>query len=367
MTNVKKYFILALINIILIGATLFACEFIARKIISDKQRQMFSQADFIDEKQYDFYRYYTDRLNHLRGFDLVAELPGGANIPENFIFTKIGNAGEKILIQGDSWSDQMLRYPRSRQALESNAAKNHRQFIVAGTSSYSPSPMAAQFEILRKDFQINPSYVIATIDQTDIGDELFRYKKQISNNANGDLIIKPFDKPTDPYYLGDEAKKLSILYGRQWALSKLTRLQLLKYQAEDNQRLIDHGRWENIAKPLREGLSKDDRDYVENRINEYIQTVLKNGSVKKLLIVTHFHRLQLTGEYQLNVSALVKSVTQKSPYKDRIILLDFEPSHYKEHELTSLFVPGDVASHLNEKYHALYMQDILNQLDHQDR
>ena len=364
MTNLKKFFILALINVVLIGLVIFACEIIAHKIVANKQRQMFSQADFIDEKQYDFYRHYTDQLNHLRGFDLVAELPGGANIPENFIFTKIGNTGNQILIQGDSWSDQMLRYPHSRQVLESNAVKNHRQFIVAGTSSYSPSPMTAQFEILKNDFQINPDYVIATIDQTDVGDELFRYKEQISKNADGKLIIRPFEKPTDPYYLGDESKKMSILYSDRWALTKLIKLQLLKAQAEENQKLINNGRWENIAKPLKEGLSQDDRHYVENRINEYIQTVLKTGSVKKLLIATHFHHLHATREYQLNIFSLIKSVTQKSPYKDRIILLNFEPSYYKESEVASLFVPGDVASHLNEKYHALYLQDILRQLDH---
>ena len=38
--------------------------------------------------------------------------------------------------------------------------------------------MKLQYEILKKDFNIHPDIVIAYIDQTDIGDEICRYKKK---------------------------------------------------------------------------------------------------------------------------------------------------------------------------------------------
>ena len=44
--------------------------------------------------------------------------------------------------------------------------------INSGTTSYSPSLMQIQFDILEKDFNIKPNIIISYIDQTDIGDEL---------------------------------------------------------------------------------------------------------------------------------------------------------------------------------------------------
>ena len=36
--------------------------------------------------------------------------------------------------------------------------------------------MASQLFILKKEFNINPTILISIIDQTDIGDELYRYR-----------------------------------------------------------------------------------------------------------------------------------------------------------------------------------------------
>ena len=38
--------------------------------------------------------------------------------------------------------------------------------------------MKLQFEILKEDFNIHPDIVVAYIDQTDIGDEICRYKNK---------------------------------------------------------------------------------------------------------------------------------------------------------------------------------------------
>ena len=48
--------------------------------------------------------------------------------------------------------------------------------------------MTAQQYILKKDLNINPDILIVYIDQTDIGDELCRYKDNIYNN-DGNLFI----------------------------------------------------------------------------------------------------------------------------------------------------------------------------------
>ena len=48
--------------------------------------------------------------------------------------------------------------------------------VNGGTGSYSPSLMSVQLEVLENDFNIKPNFVIAYIDQTDLGDENCRYK-----------------------------------------------------------------------------------------------------------------------------------------------------------------------------------------------
>ena len=55
----------------------------------------------------------------------------------------------------------------------------------------SPSLMKLQYEVLKKDFKIQPNIVVAYIDQSDIGDELCRYKdKSVYDNENNLISIK---------------------------------------------------------------------------------------------------------------------------------------------------------------------------------
>ena len=62
--------------------------------------------------------------------------------------------------------------------------------------------MKLQFVILERDFNIKPDVVIAYIDQTDIGDELCRYKynKIIDKNKNLQSVKKEeYTKATYDY------------------------------------------------------------------------------------------------------------------------------------------------------------------------
>ena len=57
--------------------------------------------------------------------------------------------------------------------------------VNSGISSYSPSTMKVQYQILEKEYDIRPNYLISIIDQTDLGDELCRYKKNIIEDNDG--------------------------------------------------------------------------------------------------------------------------------------------------------------------------------------
>ena len=101
--------------------------------------------------------------------------------PENYLFTIINNFKDNkknILIQGDSWIEQLNETENfnSFKEIYNFTNINNLGFINSGITSYSPSLMQIQLNILEKDFNIKPNMVIAYIDQTDIGDELCRYK-----------------------------------------------------------------------------------------------------------------------------------------------------------------------------------------------
>ena len=97
---------------------------------------------------------------------------------------------QNILIQGDSWA-QAAQF--SQKFLKRVSKKNHAGIIHSGVSSYSPSPMTIQLDILRDDFAIHPSIIIGIIDQTDIGDELFRYTYQQQDKTGRLRALLPKD------------------------------------------------------------------------------------------------------------------------------------------------------------------------------
>jgi len=83
---------------------------------------------------------------------------------------------ENILVQGDSWAE-VFNNKKNFFKIKEYTKVNDVGFINAGITSFSPSAMTSQLNILEKEFKIKPSIIIAIIDQTDIGDELFRYSR----------------------------------------------------------------------------------------------------------------------------------------------------------------------------------------------
>ena len=82
----------------------------------------------------------------------------------------------KILIQGDSYVETLTYYKKTFNLLEKFSEKHNIGLINAGIGSYSPSLMNLQLDILEKDFNIYPNIIIAYFDQSDMGDEICRYK-----------------------------------------------------------------------------------------------------------------------------------------------------------------------------------------------
>ena len=142
------------------------------------------------KEKFEIIKKYTNVLNHIRGYDVETS---------DLVYSSINKYNlnnRNILFQGDSWYEQ-INFPPNDFAknyynvyLKNNSPKNYKTLnflrewtlqrnvgaINGGTASYSPSLMSVQLEVLENDFNIKPNFLIAYIDQTDLGDENCRYK-----------------------------------------------------------------------------------------------------------------------------------------------------------------------------------------------
>lgn len=271
--------------ILLINLVFFAVVFGIAHLWADNRLPK-TRAQFLTPEQVRFYKKYSAEMNHLRVFDFLNLMPRDVEkTTTDFLFSKIGTGNQVVLIQGDSWAEQMVTSHPSYIALQIFAEDNDIQFILGGTNSFATSIMQAQYRLLRKDFSIAPNIVIAIIDQTDIGDELCRYRHQIAQNALGEHIVKPHDgTELVPYVLKPYFDLIDILDKPGNPLLKLIEYRLVKSKS-----MVPMGCYlDQVVGPLAGQLSLSDRRYVVDRIGAYIAEVFRApNEVKKLVIVTH--------------------------------------------------------------------------------
>ena len=126
-----------------------------------------------------FHEKYSKKIHHIRDESVLNSLFKKPQV-EDLLFSTVNEIRDKniiVLFQGDSWMEQLTkgRYFPADLILQFGNKKKV-GFVNAGISSYSPSLMNLQLDVLQEDFHIFPDIVIAYIDQTDIGDENCRYK-----------------------------------------------------------------------------------------------------------------------------------------------------------------------------------------------
>ena len=336
------------VTILIVNAVLFISAFLIANIWA-KDRLPRTRAQFITQEQAIFYKKYAAELNHLRVFDFQAYMhPDAEKDTTDFMYSTVGKGKQTVVIQGDSWAEQMILGHPSFVALQIFSEQRDMRFIVAGTNSYAPSLMATQYRLLKQDFSIQPDIVIGIIDQTDIGDELCRYRSQMSKNKAGEDIVLPYDGASYvPYLLTPYFELIDILDGPESPLFKLIKYRLVKSQTRS-----PGGCNLEVVSPLEGQLTEPDRQYVESRIDAYINEVFrKPNQIKKLVLVTHFHRKHETGEYKISVADLIKKTVDASAFKDRITQLDFKPEDYAKEDQARIFKKGDPYSHLTDYMH----------------
>ncbi len=358
MRSWKKFLVILLVNAVLFGAAFLVLSYFAENRLPKTRGQFLSQENLV------FYKKYSEQLNHLRNFDFLGRINSSLNTTKkDFLFTSVGKGTTQVLIQGDSWAEQFVTNIPSLSSLQNFSEDHEIELIIAGITSYSPSVMQAQYRLLRQDFGINPHVVVAVFDQTDIGDELCRYKNQLSVSAEGELIVKPYTADIIvPYYLQSYFDAVAILDSSESALIRLLKYKLAKVKPREI-----GGCGGNILSPLSNGLNEVDRRYLINRIENYIEEVFRsvnlNQSPKQLILVTHFHKKHLSGQYKKTIAQLVSAAVVQSKHRAKIIQLNFVPEDYTKENIDNIFEKNDPFSHLTGYYHRkVFTKRILNQI-----
>ena len=173
-------------------------EFLSFYTIKIKKKDLNNHLSIKIDHSPDIIKKYSEYIPYTRDKNSFNKLIGKSNSTEGHIksndsiyfYTVISdfniNKTENILIQGDSWAE-VLNKKETFLNLDEFSKINNLGLINAGITSFSPSPMTSQLNILETEFKINPSLIIAIIDKTDIGDELFRYKNLKNSSFSSSL------------------------------------------------------------------------------------------------------------------------------------------------------------------------------------
>ena len=326
--------------------------------------------NFTNIENLNFHEKYSNKMHHLRGKwpeykkNLIWD-------KEDYLFTVFSNYkndSKNFLIQGDSWAEYMVFKNLVNQTLTNLVKEKKIGLINAGIASFSPSPMKIQYEILEKEYGIKPNYLIAIIDQTDLGDELCRYKNNISENKDGTVkyIKREFNTGALMDYSKFYAFSKIILQKENFVNFHITNYYFYKSYHQTKAKihnLIKFGfknrgnykcEFQQIQKYLF-NIKKNDKEYFKKRTQEYLNYLLTKKYIKKIFIITFPHKSHLNGNYKVNVSNIINEMNLSS----KVVHIDYNLI-IKENrfEKNNIYERGDPASHLNERAHVEYVKSI---------
>ena len=376
----KKNLFLIFISIFVTLFLIYILIFIKISFENDPRPEYY----FKSHKSLNFHKKYSKILNHLRNSDQDWDIDGNE---KNFLYSIVNDfdkTNKDILLQGDSWIEQINLERESLKNIIDYSKKYNFKIINGGITSFSPTLMKLQFEILKKDFNIHPDIIVAYIDQTDIGDEICRYKDKRYFNSENKLI-------------GVKSEKFSrsiFDYSRIYRWSEInlnTKNNLIKTLFYTNfffefkikravvkiNNILSSGikNWEEkrcyfdeIQKYLKEEIKKSDKQYFQNRLKDYLNSILNDTKIEKIFIVTFPHRnnffdIKHKDFYKVNVADLVDEELDKfnNPKINHINfykLLRNNPKFNFE-----IYREGDPASHLNGAPHnEIFINEILKNI-----
>ena len=361
--NIILLFFSIIFSLTLIYLTVFTWVYVSQKYIDPNN---FSSIDNLN-----FHEKYSNQTHHLRGNNWPYHKKNLLINKEDYLFSIISSFKknhDNYLIQGDSWAEYMVFKDKLNETLKKITKEKKIGLINAGISSFSPSPMKIQYKILEREYGIRPNFLISIMDQTDIGDELCRYKNNIVENDDG--TVKQIKRELNTGAVMDFSKyyffSRSILEDKTFINYHITNyyilrsLNIIKIRFNN---LIKNGfknsgsyncKFQNIKKYLY-SIKEEEEEYFKKRTQEYLDYLNSKEYLKKIFIVTFPHRDHLNGNYKINISNIINDLNLSK----KIIHIDFNKIiKNNSFEKQNMFEKSDPASHLIEEAHIKYIEKI---------
>ena len=334
-----------------------------------------------------FHEKYSKKIHHVRE-EFNEGLFKEPRV-EDLLFTTVNDVEDRkltVLFQGDSWVAALLlpEYFFSLNLIQQFGKKRKIAFVNAGTTSHSPAIMNLQLDVLEDDFEIFPDIVIAYINQTDIGDEICRYKK---NKVYKNGILDSIKQETDfmgpgwfnysrvyglsKIYLNDNSKIKKtfqlINYKFTYNLkrsSKRIYIKFISYFVKDKENLRKCY-WNEMERYLIKP-SVEDINYFSSTIEEYLKKIAEKKHIKKVILVTFPHKKHFYKNsdgktfYSFNVSDLVEDIVKN---KKNIKHINFSKILLNDNSFNYENIWSRDGIHLNKNEQAnLFVQKILDEL-----
>ena len=318
------------------------------------------------------YKKYSQKLNHVRYYDIDKLNKSNETMILNRIKDEIGK--ETILFQGDSWFEQMNEFKSSQDIIKKNL-KNFSKIINAGTGSYSPSLIHAQLDIIINDFKIKPSVIVIYIDQTDMGDELCRYKNLLQINSSGNLTgvkMEEFPLYNDVFNLHEKimfseiefTKKNKLIKNQMYINYKVKKsfykiLKRINLFFDSTKYTKCH--WQ-IIENYKISMNTDEKAYFKKTVKRLFDNVNNKKFIEKVFIITHPHKKQLTTiNYPVDVSDVVSELItnyKKFNHINFSQIIDQNKKFYTN--LNNIWLSDDI--HLNEENYNIFIKKITNKV-----
>ena len=297
---------------------------------------------------------YSKKIPYLRDKN---QYKGSAYInlknDREFIFNEINKFSNdnrlNILIQGDSLGES-LNMKNIYDKYSKYFKNNNIGIANSSVSSYAIIPHYYQLDILLKEFNLNPNIQITIYDQTDIGDDLYRYNIFLDDDH--------YDKYKfyDLKLMNSFSKKnlnsfKIILLSKNYFLREKNRFLTSNFKTFKRiLRRIYLKNFKNLPvalEPLVYGISANENKILIELVNRYIDMAFSNNNLKTLYFVVQPTIKHVEKIYVMDNRNILLSAIKNHKFKDRIKVISFfdrEKSFYN-------FVEGDIFSHPTNNYY----------------
>ena len=326
---------------------------------------------FLSKDNFEFHKKYSKELHHIRDSNRW-----GAE-KNDYLFSIINqnkSSSVTVLLQGDSWIESISEIKSSKNLISKFGEKNNYNIINAGITSYAPSAMNKQYQILKNDFQIKPDILVIYIDQTDLGDEYCRYKHNKVYSSDGEFLrIKNenYNKAIYDYTKIYEYSDLKFK-GKHAIIIKYPFVKVryfVKRNINQIKEIISFGyseknirkcSFEHIQKELIEKNDSSIKNF-EFSLNEYLKYLKNEINIKKILIVSFPHKNHYKKIYKINVSNVIDNFLMTNKDK-RVYHLNMSKM-FSSINNPDIIYKKDLASHLKDEYHTnLFLKNILQEI-----